>query len=73
MNGRNGGLELDLMGMSQANLDLEIFQETKLTGGFYTYRSYGYIVIAKYAPIQHRGRVAVFCQPSPLYAVDSIQ
>ena len=35
-NGRNGGLESDLRGMSQENLDLGIFQETNLTGGVYT-------------------------------------
>ena len=28
-NGRNGGLELALRGMSQANMDLGIFQEKK--------------------------------------------
>ena len=35
-NGRNGGLELVLRGMSQANMDLGIFQETKVTDRIYT-------------------------------------
>ena len=35
-NGRNRGLELALRGMSQANMDLGIFQETKCTEGIYT-------------------------------------
>ena len=32
-NGRKGGLEAALQGMSQANMDLGILQETKLTDG----------------------------------------
>ena len=39
LNGRNGGLEAALRGMSQANMDLGILQETKLTDGIYTRRS----------------------------------
>ena len=35
-NGRNGGLELALQGMAQANIDLGVFQETKCTDGIYT-------------------------------------
>ena len=34
--GRKGGLEAALRGMSQANMDLGILQETKLTYGVYT-------------------------------------
>ena len=37
-NSRKGGLEAALRGMSQANMDLGILQETKLTYGFYTRR-----------------------------------
>ena len=35
-NVRNRGLELALREISQANMDLGIFQETKLTNGVYT-------------------------------------
>ena len=35
-NGRNFGLESALRGMSLANMDLAIFQETELTDGIYT-------------------------------------
>ena len=35
-NGRNGGMDSALRGMSQANMDLGIFQETKYTDGIYT-------------------------------------
>ena len=49
-NGRRGGLELELRGMSQANMDLGILQETKITNGIYTRGSAGYTVIATDAP-----------------------
>ena len=58
-----------LRGMYQANMDLGIFQETKLTGGVYNRGSDGYSVIATDAPIQQRGGVAMFYRPSPRYAV----
>ena len=50
-NRRNGGLEAALRGMSQANMDLGVFQETKLTDGIYTNRSARYSVVATGAPI----------------------
>ena len=40
-NGHNGGLESALRGMTQANLDLRVLHENKLTGGVYTYRLVG--------------------------------
>ena len=49
-NGQNGGLEAELRGMSQANMDLGILQETKLTDGVYTHGSAGYNVIATDVP-----------------------
>ena len=49
-NGRIGGLVMALRGMSQANMDLGILQETKLMDGIYTRRSAGYSVIATNAP-----------------------
>ena len=50
-NGRKVGLEAALWGMSQANMDMGILQETKLTDGIYTRGSAGYSVIATDAPI----------------------
>ena len=55
--GRKGGLEMALRGMSQANMDLGILQETKLTDGIYTRGSAGYSVIATDAPSRHRGGI----------------
>ena len=59
-NGRNGGLESTLRGVSQANMDLGIFQETKCKEGIYTRESAGYIVVITDAPSRHRGGVSVF-------------
>ena len=59
-NGCNDGLEAALQGMSQANMYLGIFQETKLTDGIYTRGSDGYSVVATDAPSQYRGGVAIF-------------
>ena len=72
-NGRNGGLEEALRGMSQANMDLGILQETKLTDGIYTRRSAGYSVVATDAPIQHRGGVAIFYHSEPHFAVEAVE
>ena len=72
-NGRNGGLDLALRGMSQANMDLGIFQETKLTDGIYTRWSAGYIVVATDAQSRHHGRVAVFHRPAAHFAVEVVQ
>ena len=72
-NGRNGGLESALRGMSQANMDLGIFQDTKVTDGIYTRRSAGYRVVATDATSQHRGGVAVFHRPASHFAVEAVQ
>ena len=49
-NGRNGGLELTFRGVSQANMDMGIFQETKVTDSMCTHGSDGYSVVATDAP-----------------------
>ena len=72
-NGCNGGLESALRGMSQANMDLGIFQETKVTDGIYTRGSAGYSVVVTDAPSQHRGGVVVFHRPTPHFAVEAVQ
>ena len=72
-NGRNGGLESALRGMSQENTELGIFQETKLMDGIYTRGSAGYSVVATDTPSRHRGRVALFHRPAPHFAVEAVQ
>ena len=59
-NSRNGGLESAPCGMYQANMDLGVFQETKVTKGIYTREYSGHKVVASEALRAHRGGVAVF-------------
>ena len=59
--------------MSQANMDLDIFQETKLTDGIYTRRSAGYSVVATDTPSRHHGGVEIFHRPAPHFAVEAVQ
>ena len=54
-------------------MDLGIFQETKGTEGIYTHESAGYSVVATDASSRHRGGVAVFYQPSPLFSVEAVR
>ena len=72
-NGRNGRLDAALRGMSQANIDLGILKETKLTDGIYTRRLSGYSIVATDAPSQHRGGVAIFHRQAPHFAVEAVQ
>ena len=59
--------------MSQANMDLGIFQETKCTDGIYTRESSGYCVVATDAPSRHRGGVALFYRPLPFFEVEAVR
>ena len=52
-NGINQGLKPVLRGVSQANMDLGIFQETEVTDVVYTLGLAGYSVVATDAPIRH--------------------
>ena len=72
-NRRNGVLESALRGMSQANMDLGIFQETKLTDGIYIRGSAGYSVVATDTPSRHRSGVAIFHRPAPHLVVEAVQ
>ena len=69
----NGGLELKLRGMSQANMGLGIFQETKITDDIFTCGSAEYSVVALDKPSQYHGRVVVFHQLAQNFAVEAIQ
>ena len=59
--------------MSQANMDLGILQETKLTDGIYTPGSDGYSVIATDAPSRHRGGVTLFYCSEPHFVVEAVE
>ena len=72
-NGRNGGLEAALQGMSQANMDLGILQDTKLTDGIYTRGSADYSVIAMNVLSRHHGGVALFYRSEPHFVVEAVE
>ena len=72
-NGRNGELEAALWGLSQANMDLGIFQEMKLMDRIYTRGLAGYSFVATDAPSRHRGGVVIFHRPAPHFAVEAVQ
>ena len=66
-------MESALRGMAQANIDLGVFKESKCTDGIYTHKSAGYRVVATDAPSRHRGRVALFYRPLPLFTVEAVR
>ena len=72
-NRRNGGLESALRGVPQANMDLGLFQEAKVTEGIYTCGLAGYSIVTTNAASRYHGRVAVFHRPAPHFAVEVVQ
>ena len=58
-NVRNGGLESALHGMSHANVDLGILQDTTITYGVYAWESVGFCVVVLGALSLHHGGVAL--------------
>ena len=62
-----------MRGVSQANMDLSIFQETKVTNGIYTRGSVGYSIVATDVPSRHCGGVPVFHRSAPHFAVEAVQ
>ena len=72
-NGHNVELESVLRGMGKSNVDVGVFQDTKLTEGIYMRRSARYKVVTTPAPSQHHGGVALFYWNSPAFAVEAIR
>ena len=62
-----------LRGMSQANMNLGISQETEITDGVYTRGLDWSRVVSTDAPSRHRDGVAVFYQSSTRFAVEVVQ
>ena len=71
--GRNGGLESALHGMSQANMDLGVFQETNITKRIDICESSGYKVVVTEAPGIHIGSVTVFYRATEHFSVEALQ
>ena len=59
-NGRNEGLESALRGVSQSNIGLRVFQETKVTEGIYMWEYSRYMVVESEAPSTHSRGIAMF-------------
>ena len=73
-NGRNGEIDSALQVMSKANIDLEVFQKTKVTDRFHTHASVGYLIFATYVPVQHSIGVTVFYMDKlPQFQVEAMQ
>ena len=72
-NGRNGGPELALQGMSQDNVDIGLFQETKVTGGIYTRYLVGYRVAVTVAPRLYHGAIAIFYCEADHFTLEALR
>ena len=59
--------------MAQANFDLGLLQETKITDWVYTWNSTGFCVIALDTPSRRHWGVALFYKYSPRFAVEYYQ
>ena len=59
----NGGLQSALQGIAQANLDLWVFQDTKVTNIYHIQDSVGHCVLVSDTPIQHHWDIVVlYCK-----------
>ena len=72
-NGQNGGLESALRVMSKANMDLGVFQETKITNSIYTHESSVYKVVAVEELSAHSGGIVIFYPSAEHLFVESFQ
>ena len=72
-NNQNEGLEYALCGMSHLNVDIWVFQETKVTVGIYTPESSGYSMVALEALSAHRGSITMFCRAAEQLSVEALQ
>ena len=59
--------------MSQVNVNLRVFQETKVTEGIHTLESSGYRVVASEAQSAHSGGVVVFYHAEEHFSVEALQ
>ena len=62
-----------LRGVSQANLDIAVLQDTKFTYGVYTCELDGYSVFSMGAPIRHCGGVVVFYYVLSQFSIKALQ
>ena len=62
-----------LRGMSQANVDLGVFQETKFTKGIYPRELGGYQVVVPKSPSLHSSGITMFYLKSDHFTVSAIR
>ena len=67
------GMESNLCGVYQSNMDLVVFQETNLPKLIYMHESSGYKVVATEAPSAHSNGVAVFYRAAEQFYVEALQ
>ena len=65
--GINGGLKSTMRGVDQANLDLELFQETNVMDRIHMRTPEGYHVLVADAKSRHHGGADVFYQYTPTF------
>ena len=58
---------------SQANVDIGIFQETKVAAVIYTWESSGYRIVALESPSTHIGGVAIFYHTVEHFCLEVLQ
>ena len=68
-NGCNGGLESELHGVAQSNMQILILQETILAAGLYAQDLVGYHVVTSNETIFHHSSVVFFCGELLCFAV----
>ena len=68
----NSELESELRGMGKSNMDVRVFQETKLTEGIYMRKSARYKIVASTAPSRHCGGATLFYWDYPNFAGEAI-
>ena len=73
LNSRNVIIELELRGMTHANVDLVILRETKIIDRVYSQESVGFCFVTSDTPSLHFGVMAIFYKDSLCFAVESHQ
>ena len=66
-------MESALCGMLQTNIDLGVFQETKVTKGIFTQEYSGHRVVVLAAPVPQSGGVALFYRATDHFSVEALQ
>ena len=72
-NRRNSGIESALREMAQTNLELGVFQKTKVTDRLHMRNPQGYGFLAAHMPSRHCGGISIFYCNAPHFQVKAYQ